>query len=64
MVKLIVEDGVLVVVEMMYDEAKAACGGELSAFIASDMTSRIVMIVLDILGCFCGGMYVVRMLEI
>ena len=47
-----------------YDEAKAACGGELPAFIAPDMTPRIVTIVPDTPGCPCGGTHVARMSEI
>lgn len=64
MAKLIAEDGASAAAEMTYDEAKAACGGELPAFIAPDMTPRIVTIVPDTPGCPCGGTHVARMSEI
>ena len=64
MAKLIAEDGASAAAEMTYDEARAACGGELPPFIAPDMTPRIVTIVPDSPGCPCGGTHVARMSEI
>lgn len=64
MTRIIEEDGASKAEELSYEDAKAACGGELPPFITEDMTPRIVTIVPDTPGCPCGGTHVKAMSEI
>lgn len=62
--RIIEENGTSKAEELSYEDAKAACGGELPPFITEDMTPRIVTIVPDTPGCPCGGTHVKAMSEI
>jgi len=64
MKRIIEENGTSKAEELSYEDAKAACGGELPPFITEDMTPRIVTIVPDTPGCPCGGTHVKAMSEI
>lgn len=64
MKRIIEENGASVAEELAFEDAKAACGGELPPFITPDMTPRIVTILPDTPGCPCGGTHVKAMSEI
>jgi len=64
MTRIIEENGASKAEELSYEDAKAACGGELPPFITEDMTPRIVTIVPDTPGCPCGGTHIKAMSEI
>lgn len=64
MAKLIAENGSSAAREMSYEDAKAACGGELPSFITPDMTPRVVTIVENTPGCPCAGTHVAKVGEI
>ena len=50
--------------ELVYEEAKNKCGGQLPSFITEDMSPRVVTIVENSPGCPCGGTHVKSVGEI
>jgi len=50
--------------ELVYEEAKTKCGGQLPSFITEDMSPRVVTIVENTPGCPCGGTHVKSVAEI